>query len=314
MANYLITGGAGFIGSNIAIELIKQNHSVRILDNLATGRLENLDGYHDKIEFISGDLRNLSVVRKAVDGVDYVLHQGALPSVARSIKDPIASNEANTTGTLNVLVAARDAGVKRVIYASSSSIYGNTPKLPKREDMPANPISPYAISKYSGEQYCRVFTSIYGLETAALRYFNVFGPRQNPESQYAAVIPLFINAVLNGEPITIYGDGEQTRDFTYVENVVQANLLACHAEDAAGEMFNIACGQRTSINQLAQIIKELMNAPNHPIIYTDSRPGDVKHSFANISKAKSILGYEPKFELVEGLCRTIKTIREDAER
>jgi len=305
MFNYLITGGAGFIGSNIAIELIKENHSVRILDNLATARLENLDGYHDNIEFVSGDLRDLSIVRKAVEGVEYILHQGALPSVARSIENPIASNETNITGTLNVLVAAKDAGVKRVVYASSSSVYGNTLKLPKREDMPANPISPYAISKYTGEQYCKVFMLIYGLETVALRYFNVFGPRQNPASQYAAVIPIFINAVLNGKPITIHGDGEQTRDFTYVENVIQANLLACHIEDIAGKIFNIACGQRISINQLSQTIKTLMGAPNHPVIYTGARPGDVKHSLADISKAKSILGYEPKVKLEEGIEKTL---------
>lgn len=250
LAKYLVTGGAGFIGSNIVEELVDRNESVRVLDNLSTGRRENIEPFMDKIEFIEGDLRDLDAVRKAVEGVDYVLHQGALPSVPRSIDEPLTTNEVNVNGTLKVLIAARDAGVKRVVYASSSSIYGNSEVLPKREDMPPNPLSPYAISKLAGENYCRIFYQIYGLETVCLRYFNVFGPRQDPTSQYSAVIPKFINAMLNGERPIIYGDGKQSRDFTFVANVVQANLLACEANGVAGELFNVACGERYTLLDL----------------------------------------------------------------
>ena len=316
MPNYLVTGGAGFIGSNIVEALVRQGKSVRVLDNCATGKLSNLEGIINQIEFIQGDIQDLSVVRETVKDVDYVLHQAALPSVARSVDNPIATNEVNVTGTLNVLVAARDANVKRVVYASSSSAYGNSPVLPKREDMPANPISPYAISKYAGEQYCRVFYSLYGLETVVLRYFNVFGPRQSPNSQYAAAIPIFINALLESKPPTIFGDGEQSRDFTFIENVVQANLLACHekstsplrAKDAAGEVFNIACGKRTAVNDLAGTIKNLLDSPLEPV-HGEARKGDVRHSLADITRARRILGYEPKVDLETGLRKTIEWMK-----
>ena len=323
MQNYLVTGGTGFIGSNIVEALINQGESVRVLDNCATGKLSNLEGIINQIEFIQGDIRDLSAVREAVKDMDYVLHQAALPSVARSVDVPIATNEVNVTGTLNVLVAAKDEKVKRVVYASSSSAYGNSPILPKREDMPANPISPYAISKYTGEQYCKVFYSLYDLETVVLRYFNVFGPRQSPNSQYAAAIPIFIKAFLEGKPPTIFGDGTQSRDFTFIENVVRANLLACHVEEAAGEMFNIACGKRTTINDLARTIKNLftrftdakglrLDSSLEPI-YRPARKGDVRHSLASIQKARDILGYEPEVDLQEGLRKTIEWFKRNIE-
>jgi len=305
MSNYLVTGGAGFIGSNLVEALVQQGESVRVLDNLSTGKLSNLGNFNGRIDFIQGDICDLSVVREAVKGVDYVLHQAALPSVSRSVNNPIATNEANVVGTLNVLTAARDANVKRMVYACSSSVYGNSERLPKREDMPANPISPYAISKYTGEQYCRVFNKLYGLETVVLRYFNVFGRRQNPNSQYAAAIPIFINSFLEDKPPIIFGDGEQSRDFTFVENVIHANLLACHAEDAAGEVFNIAYGGRTTINNLVRIIKELIGSDVEPI-HKQERKGDVRHSQADISKARNILGYDPKVDLETGLERTVE--------
>lgn len=304
-ARYLVTGGAGFIGSNIVKELAQQRKFVRVLDNCSTGRLSNLSGFMDHVEFINEDIRELSAVREAMRGIDYVLHQAALPSVGRSIDNPIATNDSNVTGTLNVLVAAREVGVKRLVYAGSSSVYGNTQVLPKREDMPAKPISPYAVSKYTGEQYCRIFFEVYGLETVVLRYFNVFGPRQTPNSQYAAVIPIFISSFLNDSPPTIFGDGEQSRDFTFVENVVQANLLACQADGAAGEVFNIACGKRITVNRLVSMIKELIGSKVESR-YTQERKGDVKHSLADISKAQKILGYEPLVDLEIGLERTIK--------
>lgn len=304
MARYLVTGGAGFIGSNIVEELVERNKSVRVLDNLSTGRRENIEPFMDKIEFIEGDLRDLDTVRKAVDGVDYVLHQGALPSVPRSIDEPLTTNEVNVNGTLNVLISARDAGVKRVVYASSSSIYGNSEVLPKREDMPPNPLSPYAISKLAGENYCRIFYQIYGLETVCLRYFNVFGPRQDPTSQYSAVIPKFINAVLNGSRPTIYGDGKQSRDFTYVANVVQANLLACEAEGVAGELFNVACGERYTLLDLVAELNRILDKDIEPI-FAEPRKGDVKHSMADISKAQSLLGYDKLVDFKSGMRKTI---------
>lgn len=312
MSTYLVTGGAGFIGSNIVSALVRQGKAVRLLDNCATGKLSNLEGILNQIEFIQGDVRDLSIVRETVRDIDYVLHQAALPSVARSVDNPIATNEVNVTGTLNILVAARDAKVKRVVYASSSSAYGNSPVLPKREDMPANPISPYAISKYAGEQYCKVFYTLYGLETIALRYFNVFGPRQSPSSQYAAAIPIFIKAFLEGKPPTIFGEGEQSRDFTFVENVVSANLLACHAEGAAGEIFNIACGKRTTVNDLARAIKNMLGSSVEPV-YSKARKGDVRHSLADITKARRILGYEPKVDFEAGLQQTIEWMKSFAE-
>jgi len=301
----LITGGAGFIGSNITEELIRRGENVRILDNFATGKRENIASFREKIDIIEGDIRDIAVARKAVEGVEYVLHQAALPSVPRSINDPISTNAINVDGTLNMLVAARDAGVKRFVYASSSSVYGNTPRLPKREYMKPEPLSPYAISKFSGEQYCQAFYNIYGLETVILRYFNVFGPKQNPTSQYAAVIPKFIMALLNGRSITIYGDGEQSRDFTHVDNIVQANLLSCTTKGVAGEVFNIACEHRITINQLVENLKHLLNSNIEPV-YTEPRIGEVKHSFADISKAERLLGYQPNTSFDEGLSRTVQ--------
>jgi nucleoside-diphosphate-sugar epimerase len=304
MAHYLVTGGCGFIGSHLVEALVKQGEQVRVFDNCLTGKQGNIKNVADKIEFFSADLRDLDAVHEAVKGVDYVFHEGALPSVARSVKDPIASNAVNINGTLNLLVASRDAGVKRVVYAASSSVYGNTNTLPRSEDLCPQPASPYAITKYVGECYCQVFTEIYGLETVALRYFNIFGPRQDPNSPYSAVIPLFISAYLNGEAPKIEGDGEQSRDFTYIANAVHANLLACHTEGVAGEMFNVGCGQQITINQLASVIGKLMDIDTKPV-HVDPRPGDVRHSLADISKAKRLLGYEPLVDLEEGLRKTI---------
>jgi len=305
LAVYLVTGGAGFIGSNLVEELIKRGEKVRVIDNFSTGRQENIEEFVPKIELVEGDIRNLDMVREAVKGIDFVLHEAALTSVARSIEHPLATTETNIEGTLNVLVAARDAKVKRAIYASSSSVYGDNPTLPKKEEMIPGPLSPYAVSKLSGEYYCRVFYRIYGLETVVLRYFNVFGPRQDLTSPYAAVIPKFIEAMLNGEPLTIYGDGEQSRDFTFVENVVEANLRACRTENIAGEFFNIGCGKRTTVNELARIIGKLIDQNVKPI-YADPRPGDAKHSLADITKAQRLLNYQPKVDIEEGLRRIIQ--------
>ncbi len=301
---YLVTGGAGFIGSNIVEELLKRGHQVRVLDNFATGRRENLAPFLNQIELIEGDLRSYHIVREAVDGMDFILHQGALPSVPRSIKDPITSNEVNVGGTLNVLDAARDAGVERVVFASSSSIYGDSEKLPKQEDMTPNPLSPYAVSKLAGEKYCQVFARIYGLHTVALRYFNVFGPRQDPTSQYSAVIPKFITAILNDKQPTIYGDGTQSRDFTFVTNVVEANILATEADFPPGMVFNCACHERIDLNQLVHDINDILGKNIQPV-YTDPRPGDVKHSFADIERIRKYLGYEPKVYFREGLEKTV---------
>ena len=304
MAHYLVTGGCGFIGSHLVEALVQKGERVRVFDNCSTGKAKNIAHVKDQIEFVDGDLRELDAVHQAVAGVDYVFHQGARPSVARSVADPILSNSVNINGTLNLLVAARDAKVKRVVYAASSSAYGNIPTLPRSETLSPQPASPYAITKYVGECYCRVFTQVFGLETVALRYFNIFGPRQDPTSQYSAVIPKFIHNYLHGNSPAIEGDGEQSRDFTYIANAVHANLLACHAEGVAGEVFNIGCGQQTSINKLASLIGEMMGTDVKPI-YTSSRPGDVQHSRADIRKAQQLLGYEPKVELKTGLHRTI---------
>lgn len=301
---YLVTGGAGFIGSHIVETLVKKSEGVKVLDNFATGKRENLSPFLADIELVEGDLRNLDDVRKAVEGVEIVLHQGALPSVPKSVEDPLGSNESNITGTLNVLIASRDARVKRVVYAASSSAYGDSPTLPKEETMKPAPLSPYAIQKYVGELYCANFYHLYGLETVSLRYFNVFGPRQDPTSQYAAVIPKFITALAEGKPPTIYGDGEQSRDFTYVENVVQANLLAAEAEGVAGEMMNFACGERYTLNEILRHLQGMMKTQIEPV-YTDPRPGDVKHSLADIRKSQRLLGYTPHVSLEEGLKRTV---------
>jgi len=311
VARYLVTGGAGFIGSHIAERLVERGDSVVVLDNLSTGKAENLAGFRDRITFIEGDLRDLDTVKGACRGMDYVLHEGALASVPRSIADPMASNEVNVNGTLNLLAAARDAGVKRVVYAGSSSVYGDTPTLPKQEDMPANPLSPYAISKYAGEMYCQVFTRLYDTEAVVLRYFNVFGPRQDPTSQYAAVIPLFVTALRRGEAPHVFGDGEQSRDFTYVANVVEANLLACEASEAAGQVINVACGDRITINELIKVMQQLLEVDTKPV-YDQPRPGDVKHSMADITRARDLLGYGVVVPLEEGLRRTVEWFVQDA--
>lgn len=304
MAHYLVTGGCGFIGSHLVKALVKRGERVRVFDNCTTGKAENIADVADKIEFCSADLQDIDAVSQAVEGIDYVFHQGALPSVARSVADPIVTNNVNINGTLNLLVASRDADVKRVVYAASSSAYGNRPKSIKSEDLPPNPASPYALTKYVGECYCQIFTQLYGLETVALRYFNIFGPGQDSSSSYSAVIPLFISAYLNGEAPKIEGDGEQSRDFTYVANAVHANLLACHAEGVAGEVFNVGCGERASINQLASLIGEMMESDTKPV-YVAPRPGDVRHSLADIQKARRLLGYEPQIDLKTGLRRTV---------
>lgn len=310
MALYLVTGGAGFIGSNIVEELVRRGDKVRVLDNFATGKRENLVPFMDKIELIEGDIRSYHIVREAMQGVDFILHQAALPSVPRSIKDPITTNEVNVTGVLHILDAAKDAKVKRVVFASSSSIYGDVDVLPKTEDMLPRPLSPYAVSKYSGERYCQVFTKLYGLETVSLRYFNVFGPRQDPASQYSAVIPKFIKTIKSGESPVIFGDGEQSRDFTFIENVVQANLLACEKgdEEISGEVFNIACGKRITVNEMVKSIKKLLNS-DVEIKYNKQRMGDVKHSLANIGKAQQFLGYRVKVDFNEGLKRLIDSFK-----
>jgi nucleoside-diphosphate-sugar epimerase len=301
----LVTGGAGFIGSNIVARLVEMGESPRVIDNFATGRRENLEGLLAAIDLVEGDIRSLDACREACDGIDYVIHQAAIPSVPRSVEDPILSNEANVTGTLNVLLAARDAGVRRVVIASSSSVYGANPKLPKHESMTPAPISPYAASKLATEAYAGAFASVYDLETVCLRYFNVFGPRQDPKSQYAAVIPLFTELVLRGDAPTVFGDGEQSRDFTFVANVVDANLLATTAEGASGRVFNIACGACTTLNELLQHVNEILGT-GIAAQYTAPRAGDVKHSLADIGAASEILGYEPKVAFRDGLERTIE--------
>jgi UDP-glucose 4-epimerase len=309
MALYLVTGGAGFIGSNIVQALLSKKHDVRVLDNFATGKRENLAPFRDRIDVIEGDIRSYHLVRAAVEGVDYILHQAALPSVPRSIKDPITSNEVNVAGTLNLLEAAHHVGVKRLVIASSSSIYGDLETLPKTEDMLPKPLSPYAVSKLAAEKYCGVFTQLYGLETVALRYFNVFGPRQDPTSQYSAVIPKFVTAMLQGKSPAIYGDGEQSRDFTFVENVVHANLLACKPNpDTAGNVFNVATGKRVTLNMLVQLLNEILGTEIEPQ-YLDPRPGDVKHSLANIGKAQQFLDYEVTVDFRSGLQKVVEWMK-----
>jgi nucleoside-diphosphate-sugar epimerase len=308
MTGYLVTGGAGFIGSSIVAELVQQGEQVRVLDNFSTGRRDNLGPVLESIDLIEGDLRDLSTVRRAVEGVDCVLHHAALASVQRSVDDPLAAHAANATGTLRLLVAARDAGVRRVVYASSSSIYGDSPTLPKREDMLPRPKSPYAVSKLAGAGYCQAFTEVFGLETVSLCYFNVFGPRQDPTSQYAAVVPLFITAMLQGESPVVHGDGLQSRDFTFVTNVVRANLLAAAAPDVAGRVFNVACGQRYTLLDLIAILNDILDAHITPI-HTAPRPGDVRHSLADITAAQEALGYRVEVDFHEGLRRTVAWYR-----
>ncbi|HVL66803.1 MAG TPA: SDR family oxidoreductase [Vicinamibacterales bacterium] len=307
MATYLVTGGAGFIGSHLTEELVRRGHTVRVADSLITGKRSNLD-HVPAAEFHEGDLADLDFAHRVVQGCDYVLHQAAIPSVPRSVKDPVTSNRANVDATLNVLVAARDAGVKRLVFAGSSSAYGNTPTLPKSEDMPPNPLSPYALQKVVGEQYLQMFTRLYGLETVSIRYFNVFGPRQDPTSPYSGVISVFATALLDNRSPRIYGDGEQTRDFTYVANVVDGVLRACEAPKASGEVINVATGGRISLNALFREMRAIIGADVEPT-YTDPRPGDVRDSQADIRKAKAILGYEPIVSFEEGLKRTIAWYR-----
>jgi nucleoside-diphosphate-sugar epimerase len=307
MASYLVTGGAGFIGSHLTEELVRRGQRVRVVDSLITGKRQNL-AHIPGVEFIEGDLADLAVAKRAVEGIDFVLHQAAIPSVPRSVQDPITSNTANIDASLNVLVAARDARVKRLVYAGSSSAYGDAPTLPKVETMPAAPLSPYALQKLVAEQYCQMFTRLYGFETVTIRYFNVFGPRQDPSSPYSGVISLFISALCERRQPTIYGDGNHTRDFTYVANVVDGVLRACEAKRASGEVINVATGGRISLNQLFQTIRDLVGARVDPI-YTDPRPGDVRDSQADIEKARRLLGYEPKVSFDEGLKKTVEWYR-----
>ncbi|MGE5328035.1 MAG: SDR family oxidoreductase [Deltaproteobacteria bacterium] len=306
---YLVTGGAGFIGSNLSEELLKRGNRVRIIDNLSTGKEENLSGFISDVEFMNGDIRDLDAVKKAVIGVDCILHQAALPSVPRSVAEPIESNKTNIDGTLNVLIAARDEGVKRVVMASSSSVYGNSETLPKTETMVPNPLSPYAITKYTGERYAKVFYDIYGLETVALRYFNIFGPKQDPNSQYSAAIPKFIKSIISDESPVIYGDGEQSRDFTYVDNAVEANILAAVSEKVGhGETINIACGETTTLNQLVNMINTALGKEVKSV-YKEARKGDVRNSLADIHLAQSLLGYKVKVNMEEGLRKLLKNIK-----
>jgi UDP-glucose 4-epimerase len=310
MARYLITGVAGFIGSTIARRILAQGDEVRGVDNLATGNRKNIAEIADRIDFREADILDLDAMHRACEGVDYVFHEAAIPSVPKSVVDPLGSNRANIDGTVNVLVAARDAKVKRVVYAASSSAYGDTPTLPKREDMPPNPISPYAVAKLASEYYMISFYRCYGLETVCLRYFNIFGPRQDPTSPYSGVLAKFITTMLKGEQPTIFGDGEQSRDFTYVDNAVDANLMACKAPapNVAGRVFNVATGRRATLTETFQALKKIMAFPGN-VKYGEERTGDIKHSLADISPAEKAFGYKPKVDFEEGLRRTIEWYR-----
>lgn len=302
---YLVTGGAGFIGSHLVETLVKAGHKVRVVDNFSTGKRENLTHLADQVSLHEISITDLVPLAEVMQGVDFVFHMAALASVPRSVKDPLESNEHNVIGTLNVLVAARDAAVKRVVYAASSSAYGDADSEYKSEDMPTNPLSPYAVAKLAAEQYCKAFTNVYGLETVAVRYFNVFGPRQDPLSAYAAVIPRFITAMLNGQQPSVEGDGLQSRDFTYITNVVHGTLLACYTPDIAGETFNIACGGRISLLEVIALLNKMMGKQIQPI-FVAPRPGDVRHSRASIEKAGQRMGYEPIVSFEEGLARTLE--------
>lgn len=310
MGVHLVTGGAGFIGSNLARELLRRGEKVRVLDNYSTGYRSNLADIRSDLDVVEGDLRSFHIVNEAMKGVEVVYHQGALPSVPRSIADPLTSNEVNVTGTLNVLFAALENGVRRLTFASSSSIYGNAPEEVKSEDLHVRPLSPYAVSKLAGEKYFQVFNQIYGLETVAIRYFNVFGPYQDPDSPYSAVIPLFVKAFMEGRAPVINGDGEQSRDFTYVDNVVHGNLLAATAPQAPGKVINVACHGSVTVNSLAAQIAELTGRREIEPVHGPDRSGDVKHSMASISRAKELLGYEPVVSFGEGLRRTVEFYRE----
>jgi UDP-glucose 4-epimerase len=305
---YLVTGGAGFIGSNVVEELLRRGEKVRVFDDFSSGNRNNLTPFGDRIEIVEGDLRDKSAVERAVRGVVGVFHQAALRSVPRSVDDPLATNDVNITGGLNLLIACRDAKVKRLVAASSSSVYGANEALPKREDQELLPVSPYAASKLAGEHYCRIFSGLYGVETVSLRYFNVFGPRQDPASQYAAVVPLFIQAALDGEPATVHGDGLQSRDFTYIDNVVQANLRAMETPGVSGEAFNIACGERYTLIDILEAVERELGvkvARNH----TPSRAGDVRHTLADISKAERLLGFKPTIGFEEGMAKPVANLK-----
>jgi nucleoside-diphosphate-sugar epimerase len=307
-SKYLVTGGAGFIGSHIVKRLVENGVQVRVVDNLSTGQARRLDALRSAIQFIEGDLAEEAIARRAVDGIDFVLHQAAVPSVQRSVADPVGTNRANVTATLNLLESCRRAGVRRLVYAASSSAYGDTEVLPKHEDMPSNPLSPYALQKFVGERYCKLYHELFGVETVSLRYFNVFGPGQDPHSEYSAVIPKFIKGLLTKQPITIYGDGEQSRDFTYIDNVVEANLLALEAPDAAGKMCNIGCGERITLNRLVTLLEQQLGTKAQ-VSYTPSNAGDVRNSLADIERAKALLRYRPEIMIEEGLRQTIEAMR-----
>ena len=309
MTKYLVTGGAGFIGSHLAEALVERGDEVIVLDNLSTGKIENLNGFRDRLAFVEASVTDLAALHECCKGVEVVFHQAALASVPRSVKDPLASNEANITGTLNVLWAAKECGARRVVYAASSSVYGDTEQLPKHEGMTPRPLSPYAVTKHVGELYCAVFDQLYGLSTVGLRYFNVFGPRQDPQSQYAAVVPLFITKLLRGEAPVIDGDGEQSRDFTYIRNIVAANLAAAAAAKPGGRSVNVACGGRVTINELIARIRDLTGSRVDPV-HGPSRPGDVKHSQADIDLAGQLIGYAPVVDMDTGLAETVAWYRQ----
>ncbi|MFC1549123.1 SDR family oxidoreductase [Candidatus Omnitrophota bacterium] len=301
---YLVTGGAGFIGSNIAEELVKRGKDVRVLDDLSTGKEEHLESFMDKIEFQKGDIRSEGDTKKALQGVDIVIHQAALRSVAKSVERPVVTNDVNVNGTLNLLLLSKEAGVKRLVYASSSSVYGDCEEYPQKEIFVPMPISPYAVSKLAGEYYCRMFTKTMGFDTVSLRYFNVFGPRQNPESQYSAVIPAFIDKLAKDQPCVIDGDGMQSRDFTYVSNVADANLAACEVEGVAGKVFNVACGSDHSVIEVAEELKKIMGK-DIEFIYGPKRPGDVARTFADVDQLKNVLGVDLRVDFYEGLKKTV---------
>jgi nucleoside-diphosphate-sugar epimerase len=310
VTSYLVTGGAGFIGSNLVDELLRRGHVVRVLDNVFTGRLENLEGARNRIEFFEADICHLEAIRPHFAGVDYVLHLAALPSVPRSVADPLSATKVNIEGTLNVLLAARDSGVKRVVFAASSAAYGDNPKLPRVESHEPRPLSPYALTKVAGEYYCQIFTHLYGLEAVALRYFNIFGPRQNPHSQYTGVLSKFITAYIKGTTPVIFGDGEQSRDFTYIDNVVDATLRACTAPDAPGRVINVGVGGRFTLNQTITLLNQIFGKQVAPR-YDPPRSGDVLHSQADISLARQVLGYEPKVPYEQGLRKTVDWYRSE---
>ena len=305
---YLVTGGAGFIGSHIVETLVNRGEKVRVLDNLMTGKYENIANFEDRIEFILGDIRDFKALGKAVDGVDTIFHEAAIPSVPRSVEDPQLNHDSNVNGTFNVLLAARDAGVRRVVYAASSSAYGEIGTGEKKEDQLPSPLSPYAVAKLVGEYYCQVFTRVYGLETVSLRYFNVFGPRQDPSSPYSGVISKFVTTLLNGDRPMIFGDGEQSRDFTYVANVVDANIRAAESADAVGEVINLGVNERTTLNQLLSELQKIIGTNIAPQ-YEPPRAGDIRHSLADISRAEKLLGFKPLIGLEEGLKATVDWYR-----